>query len=487
MQKIIILLLGLLTFTAQASPQEYLDSIGHDKKALYNFFIKMPKGGELHYHFTGSSYFKDLVDAAKNKGYFLNNDDYQISKTARSRDFVAFNKFLNNKNNRMSLIRAWSMQDLTGSYKRRFDHFFAVFAKVDPIYSDNYKKLLSGQILRAARQNEMYLEIMLLPFTNSKKYRYLIKDVKSYSDMRRNLLSNKQFILDVKQLIQKNSAYLKDVYNYLGCNKHSGSKVCQIKIRSQLYVLRNTPIADIFIQAQALFEAAAQSNDIVAVNLVQAESGYYAMRDFDKQMQIFKFMHAQYPKVNIALHAGELDYKTSELDDLCCHINKSIYIGQAQRIGHGTDIFYEKNNQQLLNYMAKNNIAVEINLISNKLILSIQGKEQPLLYYLQHNVPVVLSTDDEGILQTNLTKQYVEAVYAYKLDYQTLKKINRNTLTYSFLPGKSIWQDANKQILVTECQNLDDNKCKQFIKNNEKASMQWLLEKRLAKFEQQFR
>ena len=93
--------------------------------------------------------------------------------------------------------------------------------------------------------------------------------------------------------------------------------------------------------------------------------------------------------------------------------------------------------------MAKNHIVVETNLTSNAELLNISGDDHPLPFYLQHHVPVVLSTDDEGILRIDLTHEYQSAVERYALSYQTLKMLNRNSLTYSFLPGESLWADAN--------------------------------------------
>lgn len=136
--------------------------------------------------------------------------------------------------------------------------------------------------------------------------------------------------------------------------------------------------------------------------------------------------------------------------------------------------------------MANHHIPVEINLISNLKILNISGRNHPLNYYLTHNVPVVLSTDDEGVLRTDLTQQYVEAAKEHGLNYQQLKQINRNTLTYSFLPGKSIWANADKAELIPDCHDLGSKSCQKFIEHNEKAKLQWSLEQQLIAFEKNY-
>jgi adenosine deaminase/adenosine deaminase CECR1 len=51
-------------------------------------------------------------------------------------------------------------------------------------------------------------------------------------------------------------------------------------------------------------------------------------------------------------------------------------------------------------------------------------------------VPFVLSTDDAGILRTNLTQQYVIAALRYpELKYEDFRKFALNSIKFSFLPS----------------------------------------------------
>lgn len=47
-------------------------------------------------------------------------------------------------------------------------------------------------------------------------------------------------------------------------------------------------------------------------------------------------------------------------------------------------------------------------------------------------MPLVISTDDPGILRTNLVEQYTLLVLRYILDYYSIKKLVRNSIIYSF-------------------------------------------------------
>lgn len=484
LQKLTILI-SLLTFTAHASTAQYLNSIRNHPIELYAFFKDMPKGGELHYHFTGSSYPEELINIAKKDDLYINPNTYVVDKSKLSSS-INTKQFFKKPVTNEDTIRAWSMKNLVTDFKSRHDHFFSVFGKVNAIYKKHHQELLASQLTNAAKQNEIYMEIILVYLENAHDYKSLIKNKSSLQAKKTALLNNRKFQRDIDRLVKQSNDLIISSYKYLGCDRDPSPKACQIITRAQAYVLRETNMDDFFTGALAAFAAAERGRNIVGVNIVQPENGKLALSNFHQQMQVFKFLHKAYPKVNIAMHAGELDPKTNNPQNLKNHITESIFIGKAQRIGHGTDIRHEDNHLNTLEYMAKHDIPVEINLTSNKLILSISGAEHPINYYLKHNVPVVLSTDDQGILQTDLTTQYTDAALTYNLDYPTLKTINRNSLTYSFMPGKSIWENPRTGKLVKECEQLNSQSCRMFIKNNQKAFLQWILEDRFEKFEKKY-
>ena len=70
--------------------------------------------------------------------------------------------------------------------------------------------------------------------------------------------------------------------------------------------------------------------------------------------------------------------------------------------------------------------------------------------------------------------------------------MSRNSLTYAFLPGESLWQDAQYQELNPACKQESpgvkhpSKPCQDFLNTSEKATLQWELEKRFVKFEKEF-
>ena len=484
----ILLSTCFLNFT-HANVETTYNSIKNSPKELYSFLEGMPKGGELHYHLAGGASPELMIHLAKNAAYCFNTTTDTIYKDkcdGPSLKKLKLGSKLYNK-----ILKAWSLKDFKkdSEQETKHDHFFASFFKFYPVIADYSSELLASVIKNAARQNEQYLEIMILPDdAKSSSFANLIKNTNEMAAKKDILLNNKEFQDNIKHSVAKSSAILQQTKKKLGCTKNKDANACNVAVKFQYIILREQSIDNIFAQALNGFATVDKSDDFVAINLVQAEDGPISLSNYHQQMQIINFLHQQYPRVHISLHAGELvadKVGTNQVDslDLRYHIGDAIFTGNAERIGHGVDIANEDNFEKIIEFMAKKSIAVEINLISNKKLLNIFAGNHPLEIYLKNQVPVVLSTDDEGILRTDLTEQYVEAITQYNLDYPTIKHINRNALTYSFLPGKSIWTDAQNNIINSKCLELSSFSCKDFIQKNPKAKLQWQLEKKLLEFE----
>jgi adenosine deaminase len=471
---------------AFADVTSHFETIKSDPNALYAFFKEMPKGGELHYHLAGGAYPETMLMLAAHGDYCLKPGTQDIVKKEPC-DGIQASTLDTKPEVYKQIIRAWSMKDFVPGKESGHDHFFASFYKFIPLVHDFRPQLLAEIMKRAADQHELYLEITLSPDNNnSLRFASLIEGPIGLAAKQRKLLADKDFQKNLELTLKESDLVLPQARRELGCDTLPDQPVCHLTVTFQYEILREQSLDAVFAQALTAFATADKSHDLIAVNLVQPEDGIISLRDYREQMRIFKFLHTAYPKVHITLHAGELAAEDVLPADLRFHIHDAIFIGQAERIGHGADIAYEDNAENLLNYMAKKPIAVEINLVSNRVILNLYGKKHPLNYYLSHQVPVILSTDDEGILRTDLTRQYVEAATQHDLAYATIKNITRNALTYSFLPGNSIWTNTNKATLIQDCKDLDSKNCQQYIKENEKARLQWQLEKKLAAFEKQF-
>lgn len=139
------------------------------------------------------------------------------------------------------------------------------------------------------------------------------------------------------------------------------------------------------------------------------------------------------------MHAGELALGLVPPEELSWHINGAVYIAGAHRIGHGVDMAYEEKSYDLLRFMSKNNIPIEINLSSNEFILKVKENRHPISLYNQFEVPIVISTDDAGILRTNMTEQYVLLAKRYPaISYSDIKQFVYNSINYSFIQDPEV-------------------------------------------------
>jgi adenosine deaminase len=209
-------------------------------------------------------------------------------------------------------------------------------------------------------------------------------------------------------------------------------------------------------------------------------------------MRMIEYLRQFYPRVHISLHAGELSPGMVPPDGLAFHIRESVEIGHAERIGHGVAVMHERDAIGLIREMAARNIAVEICLTSNDVILGIRGAEHPLPTYLRYGVPVALATDDEGVSRSDMTREYLRAAQTYGFSYPQLKRIARTSLEHSFVPGASLWRDLPQARLVAACfadhpgSRQPSPACRKFLDASERARVQWNEEAEFAAFERQF-
>ena len=243
----------------------------------------------------------------------------------------------------------------------------------------------------------------------------------------------------------------------------------------------------VFAEIVLGFELAQSDSRFVGLNLVMPEDWYVPRHDFDLHMKMLDDLHKIYPKVHISLHAGELAVGLVPPEDLHFHIRKSIELGHAERIGHGVSVMSENDSLGLLKEMAAKNVLVEICLTSNAKILGVEGSSHPLPTYLRYKVPVALASDDEGVSRADMTQEYLRAVETFGFSYLDLKRMARQSLEHSFIPGESLWQSGFR--LAPQCASDHPENarisatCQKRLDGSEKARVQWQLERQFADFE----
>lgn len=436
----------------QATRQYYAQLVNPTSSRLAELTMLMtmlPKGGDIHHHYSGAIYAETYLDWVAQKSYCIYRDSDASLKQekfkveTRTAQITEANKSCLKvdairKDNALyrELMSAWSVVDFDNHGHTQLapdQHFFNTFGYFSSIakYSTNLGLRILKQ--QAKSENIQYLETMLrsAPVTDHPEFSArldALSSTSSVTDMQQAFSQFADFLAQDGTAQKKIADFVKEAES-----DAAGIDDADFSVRFQTYVSRNSPASKVFSGLYAAF-AASQSNPlIVGVNILGAEHALIALRDYQLHMQMFAFLKQRFPKVRLSLHAGELALGIVAPEHLQGHIRDAVDIAGAERIGHGVDIMHEARADELLAELKKRQLAVEINLSSNQFILGIPPQAHPVTMYLRHQVPIVISSDDPGVSRNNLSHEYMLFASRYQPGYDSLKKTVYNSIRYSFL------------------------------------------------------
>jgi adenosine deaminase len=484
--------------TAEQRTAGHLDSLRSQPSMLLAFLHDIPKGGDLHNHLDGAIYAEDLLDFAANDNFCVDRttsrlmgapcdscEHYTPKPAVRCAydDHILYNQ----------IIDAWSMRNWRPGDESGHDHFFATFDKFGLASHNHVAEAVATVTNRAAREHVQYIEFMHTADGGAAAQLGMrLGWDADFAIMREKLLAGglKEITAATSKTSAQDDARAR---TELKCGTPDAEPGCTVTVRYLYQVRRGLPEAAVFAQIVLGFELASSDPRFVGLNLVMPEDWYVPIHDFNQHMAMLDYLHGVYPEVHISLHAGELAMGLVKPEDLAFHIRASVQRGHAERIGHGVDIMLEKDPIGLVKEMAARNVLVEINLTSNDQTLGVSGDDHPLPVYMKYGVPVAISTDDEGVARSDMTHEYLRAVEAYHLAYTELKRMTRQSIEHSFLPGQSLWA-ATKGVFrpVAACaadsaaEEKPSPDCAKFLAANERAREQWELETAFARFEKKF-
>jgi adenosine deaminase len=491
-----LLFLAFATASAQNPEQRtarQLDAIRKNPSLLLAFLEQMPKGGDLHNHMGGAIYAESWIDYAARDNLCVDRSTSNLllppcdpacatysSKPAVQcayGDHVLYNQ----------LVDAWSMRNWTPDQGSGHDHFFATFDKFLLASLNSVGDQLAEIAARAADDHLQYVELMMTADGNgAAELGSKLGWDDDFAKMREKLLAGglKDVVAATRARLDREEARKRQL---LHCEAPQAEPGCQVTVHYLYQVLRGLPREKVFAQILLGFELVQADPRFVGLNLVMPEDWYVPMHDFHLHMQMLDMLHGLYPKVHISLHAGELAMGLVPPEGLRFHIRESIERGHAERIGHGVSVMEEHDAPGLLKEMSQRKVLVEICLTSNAGILGVEGAPHPLPTYMKYGVPVALATDDEGVSRSDMTHEYLRAVETYGFSYTEIKRMARQSLEHSFVPGESLWQDDFQRISACATDQPETGKisssCRKFLEASEKARQQWELEKQFAAFE----
>lgn len=418
------------------------------------FTNQLPKGGDLHHHYSGALYAETYLDWVDKSRFCICLEKacqggtkagpepaakYEVVKNWKSGTCVSAGELRTQKKYSAfyrDLLKRWSDKDFANHFHEQSppdQQFFDTFGFFGSVSDYSYQAGLQALKERAIAENVLYLETML----------------KSAPAIDKPALAKTLNALNAGSTDQEIEVAFQAYFDFLASDPAAKAAVeeharsheqaaagindSHFMLRFQTYVSRNSAPAKVFSGLYAAFAAAQQSALIVGVNLVGPENGYIAMRDYSLHMKMLRFLRQHFPETKLSLHAGELVLGMVPPEGLKSHINEALNIAGARRIGHAVDIVHEDDAYQLLEQMKTGDVAVEINLTSNAFILGVEYEAHPLQLYRRYHVPYLISTDDAGVSRNNLSNEYLLFTSRYQPSYEELKAVVYNSIDYAFL------------------------------------------------------
>lgn len=464
------------------------DAVVKDRAQLRLFLRAMPKGGDLHHHLSGAPYAEDFLAWADRDGLCVTTEvlpaivegPCDAPGKAPARDLGRRDPALYGR-----AVNALSMRNYhpgaDGALASGHDQFFSTFGRFGTVTRNNTGAMLAVAREYAAGDRVGYVETSV----NPPAMYGLVAAAQAApwdGDLDKALAALEPKIpAMLAQARQEMDAAEAEADRRQGCGPaRPKTGPCAVVLGYQAFAVRVLPPSTVFAQLVAAYALAENDPRFVGVNIVAPEDDPVALADYALHMRMFQFLARRHPEVKLSLHAGELTLGLVPPRDLAFHIREAVEVAGARRIGHGVDIAYEEDAPALLARMARDRVAVEVNLTSNDVILGVKGADHPLALYRRAGVPVVLSTDDEGVSRIDLTHEYLRAVTEHGLGYGDLKALARESLEHAFLPGESLW--ASGRAPAAACARAGPA-CDAFLAKSRKATAQWRLEREFEAFE----
>jgi adenosine deaminase CECR1 len=400
-----------------------------DREQLYRFLWALPKGGDLHHHFSlavpADVWLRAATEAHGNLFYT------RLRTASCTGDTAPFLRFLTVQRSTWAKLppcrqaEYTPMPELTESQKAEWmssfvldksgegrDEFFeAIVPRMGEINRD--PKVLADAVTemlrRTAAEGVRYVETQYWPV--------------NLMDATGRPLSENEGAEIVRGILERPEV------------KSTG-----IQVRLQAALIRFRPDAELALERAYRFVD--RHRDLwKGINLVGREDNEkgYALRFLDT----FRKMRREYPGIHLSIHAGEMDSPGRE-------VRNTLLLG-AERIGHGVNLITDPEGMLLAR---TGKFLVETQLISNKLLeYTPDLSKHPFPEYLRTGIPVCLNTDDPMAWDSNLTDEYVTAVTTFHLSWDEVVGLGRNSLSFSFAEPplkKRMMEEYERDVLVFE-------------------------------------
>jgi len=406
------------------------NNIKNSPEALLQFFEQMPKGGDIHHHALGALWAEDILEFAIANDFWIDIETGTLHKMPLPNSYLA--KEIKPKGLWEDCLRAWSIWNYDHKKQQSHTHFFDIFPKIAAVFIGYEAYWIEKIVQRAKNEGILYIETLIECPSESQRVWNWALEYEQNMDAEADEYNFEEFYTFLKDKGLSNA--LTNVVAQVNDWKKASLLVPEVLLRFQLYALRMLDPRQVLAQLILCFEAAAASADIVGVNLVAPEYHANALTFYRMQMRACRWLQKQFPEVNIALHAGELSSDLVAPEHLSFHIAEAVAIAGAKRVGHGVDLCTENDFELILARMRKEEIAIEILPTSNDFILRIADAAHPFELYFRAGLPIIVASDDPGLLRCTLASEYFRLARSYPfLKYEDFKQFSFNSIKHSFL------------------------------------------------------
>ena len=451
------------------------------------FLRAFPKGGELHNHLGGGTPAEDLIAWAVEDGLCIDPEALAIRLSCSGDAVKPTAAFVADEAQRSALIDSLTVRHPRFRGRSGHDQFFTAFSRrgQSPRRTGD---ALAETLEVLARQNTFYAELMVTPQAASSRGMGARVGWRGDAAKTKAALSEAGLEGLVPAVKADTDAMENRARAVMKCGTPDATPGCQVTVRYLFQAIRQGPPEQTMAQLQLGVAVVAADKRWVGLQLVAPEDSPDAVKYYDTHMQIVAELTDQGRKTPVALHAGEVSLAIVAPDDLRDHVTKAVRVAGARRIGHGVGLPAETDAVAVAAEMAAKGILIEVNPISNRAILEVEPQDHPFSWFRQKGVPVSLSTDDSGILRSDLSGDYALAL-KMGATYANLKSSARNAIAFSFLSGQGLWQDPNiYRKPVPACRGQVGNPepkgtCAELVATSDKAREQWRHERLLKGFE----
>ena len=433
----------------EAATAAHFERIRDDPAALAEFLARMPVGADLHHHLSGGVRPTELIRMAAPDGLCLPVDAsavWSLLAPPCGRGRRPVGEALEDAAFHREIQRRWSMLDYLADDAsidrlKANDHFFALFEKLRGVQG-RLAELLAAARSLAARGGVIYLETATGYVPDPAARNELNASLRWNDDLtvlRDTLRADPRFA-------EIRDATLEALPRELARSDGCSGAAATIPIRvaacwSGFSRQRCAPSSRraVFAGLLLAYEIADASPLVVGINFAGPETHPVSVRDYDLHMRMFGALAPHYPDVKRSLHAGEMVIELASPLGAELHIRRALAPAEANgagahRLGHAVALQADPDPAGLLAEMKRRSVVVEISLESNRQLLGVGALDHPLVDYLAAGVPVMLATDDPGLMLSDLRRQFALAARNGAVTYTTLKALARNSIDHSFLP-----------------------------------------------------